>query len=101
MRVVATGTGDFPLAKRHMRRAHQLRPAHLMTLKADLHLRLLDELTVLRQGLGKTASYGERLHHLVTGHTGHAARFVRTPLPEQPQPLFVALQALNVLFFSG
>ena len=41
VRVITTGAGYFSLSIRHMRGALKLCPAHLMTLEAQLRLRLL------------------------------------------------------------
>ena len=41
MRIVATGAGDFAFAVRHVRRALQLRPPHLVTGEAKFRLGFL------------------------------------------------------------
>ena len=69
-----------------------------MALKANLHFRLLDELTIPGQRLIKTERSNVRLHHLVTGNAGQAPGLVRTSLPEQPVALLMALQTLVIFF---
>lgn len=77
MGIVAAGASDLALAEGHVRRALELRPAHLMALEADLHLCRLDEQTVFGQGFRKSAGHGRRrfrrVHDLMTRHTGEAA----------------------------
>lgn len=80
MRVVAVATTDLPLAQRHMRTALELGPAGLVTLRADLD----------RGRLRQVVSGGHRLHHLVTGHAGHATHLVGAPLPGSVLTLFMA-----------
>jgi|SRR3990167_2344019 len=100
MRVMAIGASDLSLSKRHVSRALHLSAALHVALKADLHLGLLDELMIPRQRLVKTEGRNRniRLHDLVTRDAGQASGFVGAPLPEQPRPFFMALQALGILF---
>ena len=73
MRVMAIRTGDLSFSKRHVRRALHLSASLEMALKADLHLRFLDELTIPRQRLRKTEGRSVRLHDLVTRDAGQAS----------------------------
>jgi hypothetical protein len=100
MRVMAIGAGDLSFPKRHVRRALHLSAAQLVALKADLHPRLLDELTIPRQRLIKTEGRNIRLHDLVTRDAGQAARFVRASLPKHPRAFFMALQTRVILFLG-
>jgi len=70
MRVMAIGASDLSFSKWHVRRALNLSAAQLMALKADLHSRLLDELTIPRQRLVKTEGRNVRLHDLMTRDAG-------------------------------
>ena len=100
MRVMAIGASDLSLSKRHVSRALHLSAALHVALKADLHLGLLDELMIPRQRLVKTEGRNRniRLHDLVTRDAGQAPGLVRTSLPEHPVAVFMALQALRILF---
>lgn len=96
MRVVAIGAGNLPFPERHVSRTLHLSAAQLMALEANLHLRLLDELTIPSQRLIKTEGGNVRLHDLVTRDTGQAPGLVCTSLPEQPVAFFMALQTLRI-----
>src|SRR4029450_7153486 len=89
VRIVARGAGHLPLAHRHVRAPHRLRALLQMTGAAGLDLVVLGELMLRR----------DVLHQRVAVGTGHIARLVTAPLPEDPGPLGMALEAHGVALF--
>jgi len=101
VRIMAIGARDLSFPEGHVRGPLHLRAAHLVALEANLHSRLLDELTIPRQRLIEPEGRNVRLHDLVACHAGQAAGLVRTALPEQPRASLVALQTRGILFRCG
>ena len=84
MRIMATATGHLAFAEGHVRRALQLRAAHLVTLETHLGPRGLHKLPIFSEGLLEAHRFrcGLPLHYLVTGHAGQPAGLMRAATPE-------------------
>src|SRR5262252_5540913 len=100
VRVMATRAGYFAFPIRHVRGALQLRPAHLMTTKAEFRLRFFQAL-VFRKRCVKSCLGGQRgtifLMRPMAVYAGHGPRLVRAAPPEQLVLARVALQTRGVL----
>ena len=102
MRVMAVGASDLAFSERHVGRAIYLGTAHLVTAETDLGLGRFPELRIVGQRRHETARADEPVlanSHvdLVASRTRQPARLVRASLPEQPNALVVALEALTIL----
>src|SRR6266511_863252 len=91
VRVVARRARHFPLAQRHVRGAHLLRPLLEVARPAGFDLGRPGELM----------TWGDFFHHLVATGARHAARLVRAALPEEMGTLGVARGAHGVALFDG
>lgn len=97
MRVVTIRACNFPLAQRHMRRAHQLGFALQVTLAADLGFGPLVKEGILLPNLRQLMAVTGFFHHGMAIHTGNAAAGVGTRVPISLNTALVTLQAGFIL----
>jgi hypothetical protein len=102
MRVMATGAGHLAFPVRHVRRALQLCPTHLVTLEAELRLSLF-QTTDIGQWRVELGLMGQRRIQFLMSRmaidTRHGPGFMRAAPPQQLVAAGVALEA-GCIFLS-